>query len=131
MPHNATSGRHNCAVLMFFVLSGLRQKKKKKKKNCQSLRNGDSALSASTRKSTLHTLAPTLDCWKSFLLLFTFQLNSQLLSFSPPSSTHFHTEITSLLLNLTGFPLTHPQRGKKARNACKRYSKNLHFSGLA
>ena len=70
----------------------------KELKKCQSLLNGDSALSASTREPTLHALAFTLNCWKSFLLLFTFQLNSHLLSFSTPANTHFHTEITSIIL---------------------------------
>ena len=79
MSHNATSGHHDC-VVMFFVLSV----EAKELKKCRSLLNCDSALSASTREPTLHTLAPTLNFWKSFLLLFTFQLNSHCFLFHLP-----------------------------------------------
>ena len=77
--------------VMFFVLSV----EAKELKKGRSLLKSDSALSASTRESTLHTLAPTLNCWKRSLLKFTFQLNPHYSLFSPPASTHFHTEITS------------------------------------
>ena len=46
------------------------------------------------RESQIHVLNPSLDCWESFPLLSTYQLNSPF--FVPPTGTHFKTEILLL-----------------------------------
>ena len=84
----------------------LRRKNWKKKKKmsiaCWSkLLNCDSALSARhTGVYSTHPLDPSLNCWKSFPLLFTFQLNFPLFFTLPPPSPYQHplfdTEITSV-----------------------------------
>ena len=79
---------------MFFVLPV----ESKEFKKCRSLLNGDSALSASTREPTLHTLAPTLNCWKSFLLLLTFQLNSHCFLFHLPPALTFTLKLLVYIL---------------------------------
>ena len=64
----------------------LRQKNWKKS---LSLLSGESALPASTRELTLDNLAPIFNCWKSFLPLFSFQLNSHCFPFHLPHALTF------------------------------------------
>ena len=81
MSHNAFSGRHNCescCIVLSIMAKELTQSGSLVDVNC-------------TQSKPLVS-----NVEKSFLLLFTVQLNSLvLLFFLPPASTHFHTDITS------------------------------------